>query len=123
MVTMKEAKAKIKNAKVSFKSSIILCRKLKGMKIEKAKKFLEDLINKKTNLKGKYYTNTAKKILEVLKNAESNAIAKNFDLEKTFVKIAKADKGEKFIRPRSRWRFRGTEAKSTHLTILLEERK
>ncbi|MEM5790621.1 MAG: uL22 family ribosomal protein [Candidatus Aenigmatarchaeota archaeon] len=120
---MKEAKAKEENARISLKDSIVLCKNLKGMKIEKAKRFLEDLINKKIDLKGKYYINAAKKILEVLKNAEANAYSKNFDLEKTFIKIAKADMGEKFIRPRSRWRLRGTEAKSTHLTIILEERK
>lgn len=120
---MREAKARIENARVSLKDSIILCKKIKGMKFEKAKTFLENLINKKIDLNGKYYTNAAKKFLEVLKNAEANAYTKNFDLEKTFIKIIKADKGEKFIRPRSRWKFRGTKAKSTHLTVILEERK
>jgi len=120
---MREAIATAKNARISLKDSVIVCKKIKGMKVEKAKRFLEDLINKKVDLKGKYYTKASKKILEVLRNAEENAKNKNFDLERTFVKLAKADKGEKFIRPRSRWRLRGTEAKSTHLTVILEERK
>ena len=119
---MKLAEARIENARISLKHSIRICKELKGKKLEKAKKLLEGLIDQKISLDGRYYTNAAKKILEVLKNAEANAKNKNFDLERTFVKLAKADKGEKFLRPRSRWRFRGREAKSTHLTIILEER-
>ena len=118
-----EASATIKNARISLKNSLIICKKIRGKNVEKAKSFLENLINRKISIEGKYYTNAAKKILEVLKNAEANALKKGLNLERTFIKIAKADKGEKFIRPKSRWRFRGREAKSTHITIIVEERK
>ena len=115
-------RAKFENARISLKHSVIVCKELKNKKLEKAKKILENLIDKKTDLNGKYYTNTAKKILEVLKNAEANARFKGLNLEKTFIKNMKVDKGFTFIRPKSRWRFRGRKAKSTNLEIIVEER-
>lgn len=117
---MKEiASASVSNARVSLKHSIVVCKQIKGKKVEKAKMFLQDLINKKINLNGKYYTKASKRILELIESAEANAKAKNLDVKKLFIRTAKADKGEKFIRPKSRWRFRGREAKSTNITIVL----
>lgn len=58
-------------------------------------------------------------MLELIKSAEANAKVKNLDADKLFIKTAKADKSEKFIRPKSRWRFRGREAKSTNIKIVL----
>jgi len=115
-------RAKFENARISLKHSVIVCKELKNKKLERAEKILENLIDKRVSLNGKYYTNTAKKILEILRNAETNARFKGFDLEKTFVKNIKVDKGFTFIRPKSRWRFRGRRAKSTNLEIIVEER-
>lgn len=117
---MKTASAKILNARISLKNSIVLCKAIRGKRLEKAKRILQDLVDKKINLDGKYYLNAAKQILEIVKSAEANAKAKNLDIEKLFIKKAKVDKGEKFIRPRSRYRFRGREAKSTNITIVVE---
>jgi large subunit ribosomal protein L22 len=116
------ASAKIEDARISLKHAIIICRNLKNKKIDKAKKFLNDLIERKISLDGKYYTGATKKILEVLENAEANAKEKNLNLERLFIKTAKADKGAGFVRPRSRARFRGRRIKSTNITIELEER-
>ena len=95
---------------------------VKNKRIDKAKRFLEGLIEQKISLNGKYHTNAAKQILEVLKTAEANARVKKLDPGRLYVKIAKADKGETFLRPRSRWRFRGRKAKVTRIEIILEER-
>lgn len=119
---VRTATAKFEGARISLKHSVIVCKELKNKKLDRGKRFLEDLINKKVSLDGKYYTNTAKKILEILKNAEVNARFKGFDLEKTFIKSIKADKGFTFIRPKSRWRFRGRKQKSTSIEIIIEER-
>ena len=120
-----EAIAKGKNLRISLKNSILLCKKIKGLKLSKAKKFLEDLINQKISIQGKYYTKTAKEILKILKEAEANAKYKNLDIEKLFIKIAKADKGEKIIRP-GRMGIRHGKGyrlgKSTHLEIVVIER-
>ncbi|MGC8812755.1 MAG: uL22 family ribosomal protein [Candidatus Aenigmatarchaeota archaeon] len=119
---MKTASAVLEDARVSLKHSVAVCKEIKNKKIEKAKKFLEMLAEKKIDLNGKYYTNAARKILEILKTAEANAKVKNLNPERLFVKIAKADKGRVFTRPKSRWRFRGRKAKVTRIEIKLEER-
>lgn len=119
---MKTAVAKEISAKVSLKHSQVLCKAIKGKRIEKAKRLLEDLIASKRSLKGKYYTKASKKLLEILKTAEANAKQKNLDVEKLWVKQAVANKGRTFILPKSRWGMRGRKSKSTNLTVILEER-
>jgi len=117
-----QALSKLSEARISFKSSLILSRELKGLKMDRAKQFLDDLINQKASVDGKYYTTVAKSFLQVLKSAEANARQKNLDTEKLFVKIAKTDKTRKFVRPKSRFKFRGREAKIANIEIVLEER-
>ncbi|MEM7825717.1 MAG: uL22 family ribosomal protein [Candidatus Aenigmatarchaeota archaeon] len=119
---MKTASACLEDARVSLKHSVVLCKEINNKRVEKAKKILEMLINRKISLNGKYYTNAAKKILEILKTAEANAKVKNLNPERLFVKNAKADKGRVFIKPKSRWRLRGRKAKVTRIEINLEER-
>lgn len=117
----KIAKALLRNARISFKHALVICKTIKKKKVEKAKRFLENLIAKKVSLKGKYYTKAATKILKVLESAEANAKNNNLDIKRLFVKEAKANKGERFIRPKSRAKFRGRRAKSTHIEIILKE--
>jgi ribosomal protein L22 len=119
---MATALARLEDARISLKHAIVICKSLRNKKVDKAKRFLKNLIDKKVSLKRKYYTKAAKKILEVLETAEANAKVKNLNLEKLFIKTAKADKGPTLIRPRSRFRFRGRKFKSTHITIEVEER-
>lgn len=114
--------AKIKNARISFKNALIVLKKLRGKKLSKAKKFLERVYKGEESINGKYYTNTVEKILELLKSAEANAKQKGLDTEKLWIKNIKADKGEKRILAKSRFKFRGREGKSTHLYVELEER-
>lgn len=114
--------AKLEDARISLKHSVAICKELKGKNLSKAKKFLEDLINRKISLEGSYYTNAAKRILELLSSAEANARFKGLAAEKLFVKAAKADKGFSFVKPKSRWRFRGRRAKAATVAITLEER-
>lgn len=117
---MMQALARAKNLRVSTLHSTILCKELRGKKLEKAKKLLENLIAKKTSVGGKYYTKAATLILKVLKQAEANAKQKGLEEARLFVAQAKADKGERFWRPRAV--RRGRRGKSTHLEIVLEER-
>ncbi|MBI4010336.1 MAG: hypothetical protein HY361_04090 [Candidatus Aenigmarchaeota archaeon] len=117
-----QASSKLTDAKISFKSSLVLSGELKGLKADKAEQFLNNLLDQKVSIEGKYYPNVTKVYLEVLKSAEANARQKNLDTEKLFVKIAKADKARKFVRPKSRFKFRGREGKATNVEIVLEER-
>lgn len=119
---MKTAVAKETSARVSLKHSLVLCKQIKGKKLEKARKLLEDLVKQKRSLDGKYYTKAAKKFLDILKAAGANAKNKNLTVEKLFIKNATANKGEAFLRPRTRWHLRGRRAKSTNIEIIVEER-
>jgi large subunit ribosomal protein L22 len=116
------AKAVQKNARISLKHALAICRAIRKKKLDKAKKFLQNLIEKKVSLNKKYYTKAAKQILKILESAEANAKNKNLNPEKLFVENARASKGEKFIRPKSRAKFRGRKAKSTNIEIILGER-
>lgn len=117
-----QVSAKASGAKISFKKSIEICDELRGKKLSSAKNLLQHLIDKRESLDGKYYTDTAKEFLTLLNSAEANAKQKNLDANKLFVKILKADKGYKFVRPKSLAKFRGRQAKMTNLQITVEER-
>ena len=119
---MKTAVAKETNAKVSLKHSRILSKKIVGKRIDKARRLLEDLVNRKRSLEGKYYTKTSKKFLDIIKAATANAIQKNLAAEKLFIKSARADKGETVVRPRTRWHLRGRRQRSSTIEIILEEK-
>lgn len=114
-------RAKYEGARISFKKSIIICKAIRGLSLEKGKKLLEDLVSKKASLDGKYHTDTSKKILEILSGAEANAKQKDLKMDKLFIN-AKADKGFRLITQKSRAKFRGRKAKTTNIEIILEER-
>ena len=122
MAEKKQASASIKDARISTKSSVILCKKIRNSSLAKSKGLLEGLITGKRDIDGKYYTKTAKKFLEVLINAEANAKVKMMDEGRLFVVSIKADKGRTFIRPRSKASRRGEAAKMTNLEIILKEK-
>jgi len=120
--TMKTATAKEHEARISPKHSAVLFDVIRGKKVDKAKKLLENLISEKISLKGKYYTKTSKKILAILKTAEANAKNKSLDIGKLWIKKATVGRGRTFVLPKSRMRLRGRTAKSSNIEIVLEER-
>lgn len=95
---------------------------MRGKRLEKAIQFLNDLIEQKRSIDGKYYTKASKTLLELLKSVKANAKNKGMDENKLFIKIIKADKGETMWRPRSRWILRGQKMKSVNLSVEVEER-
>ncbi|MEM5872078.1 MAG: uL22 family ribosomal protein [Candidatus Aenigmatarchaeota archaeon] len=113
----KSAKAYGRALEISTKNATILCRKISGMNIVKGKKLLEDLIEMKRDINGKYYTKTAKEILNVVKSAEANAEYKGLDTNRLII-YASAHKGFTFYRPR-RVKLRGRKKKITHVQIVL----
>lgn len=119
---MKTASAKFQDARISIKHSVVICKELKGKSLKKAKALLEGLLDESRDIDGKHFSSAAKKFLEILENAEANAKQKNLNLDKLFVKKAKADAGETFVRPKSRWKLRGRKAKSSTIIIEVEER-
>ncbi|MBI5355879.1 MAG: hypothetical protein HZB68_05480 [Candidatus Aenigmarchaeota archaeon] len=106
---------------ISYKSSKIVCRKIAGMKFDKAQRFLNGLANENESINGKHFTKSAKYILEVLESAKNNADVKGIDGELR-VRLAVADKGPRRMRGKRRRDF-GTEMKNTHVKIILEPLK
>lgn len=105
--------------RISRKNSVKVCRAINGKSLKKAKAFLNELVLKKRDLHGKYYTNISKTLLELLESAEKNAEFKGLDLEKLIVH-ASAHKGFTFWRPRN-LKLRGTKRKMTNIQIILRE--
>ena len=122
MKKRKTATTRATEARISLKHSVIICKALKGKRLEKAIDLLEGMSMGKLDLDGKYYTSASKKLLEMLNAAGANAAQKGMDSTKLFVAAAKPNKGRGFMRPRSRAKLRGRYAKSTNIEIILEER-
>ena len=119
---MKTAVAKGTNAVISLKSSRELLREIKGRKVDRAKKFLQGLLDQKRDVDGQYHTKTAKKLLEIVKSAEANAKNKTMNVDKLFIRNARADKAERRSLAKSRVPHRGRIGKSASIEIVVEER-
>ena len=138
----KTAKALGRSLKISPKHAIEICNKIRGMKIEKAEAYLEDVIemktavpfkrhNKKVGHKrgikgwptGRYPVKAAKQILDILKNAEANAEYKGLDTENLKIMHISSHRGY-IIRgwtPRAFGRASPFNTPTTHVQIVLGE--
>ena len=138
----KTAKALGRSLKISPKHAIEICNKIRGMKVEKAESYLEDVIEMKTavpfkrhNKKvghrrgiggwptGRYPVKAAKQILDILKNAEANAEYKGLDTENLKIMHISSHKGY-VIRgwtPRAFGRASPFNTPTTHVQIVLGE--
>ncbi len=119
---MKTANAKLMGALVSTNTSRVVLKKIKGKKVDKAIKFLEGLLNQKRDIDGQYHTRTTESLLKILKSAQANAKNKTMNLDKLFVREAKADKAARRSLAKSRTPHRGRVGKSSNIEIILEER-
>ncbi|MCX6818120.1 MAG: hypothetical protein NTU57_04655 [Candidatus Aenigmarchaeota archaeon] len=116
----KSARAYGRSLSISTKSSVIICRVISGMNLIKGKSLLDDLLNGKRNLEGKFYTNTTKEILSLLKSAESNAEFKGLDTTRMII-YASAHQGFTFYRPR-RTKMKRMQKKVTNVQIVLHQK-
>ncbi len=137
----KYAKSFGRNLPISLKDSVNLCRALKGMKLDDAKEYLEDIIKKKRAVPyfryldsishrrgigpGKYPVKEAKYILKVLENAEANAENKDLDTDNLYIMHIAAHKGQIYKRYMPRAFGRSTEIRRdrVHIEVILEERE
>lgn len=110
------------DAGVSLKSSKIVCDAIRGRKLDKAVKLLEDMMDEKRNIRGRFYTKTAEKFVELLKTAEANAKVVGMDEKRLHVYIARASKGRTFVRPRSKLGRTGEKAKLSNIEIIVGEK-
>lgn len=134
----KTARALGRDLPISRKKSMELCRKLRGMRLQDAKDYLEDIIalkrpvpfrrytagagHKKSTGPGRYPVKPAKYILEVLESAESNADYNGLDTDELIIKSIAAHPGRvyKGFMPRAHGRSTPWDNKTTNIEIILE---
>ena len=116
----KSAKAYGRALRISTKNSVIVCRAVSGMNLMKGKRLLQDLIEERRDLNGKYYTNVSKELLRLIESAEKNAEFKGLDTGRLII-FASAHKGFTFMRPR-RLKMRRTRRKMTNLQVVLQQK-
>ncbi len=136
------AKASGRELRISHKHAREICKAIKGMMLEDAKKFLEDVIamrkpvpfrrfNKKIPHRkglskwpsGRYPVKAARYILRILKDVEANAEYKGLSLDKLKIIHAAAYPGAKIKKyfPRAHGRATPNFETLTHVEIVVEE--
>ncbi len=142
--TEKTAKASGRELSVSPKHAREVCKTIKGMHLNKAKRYLEQVMARKQPVPfrrftkklghrhgmhkamvGKYPVKAAKEVLKVLESAEGNAEFKALDIERLRIIHASAYPGIKLKRsiPRAFGRSTPKNKSLTHVEIVLEERE
>lgn len=138
----KTARAMAKSLKISPKHCVEICRAIRGMDVEKAKVYLENVIDMKQSVpfkrhnkkvghrkgqqgwpSGRYPVKAAAEVLKVLINAEANAEYKGMDTEKLFIEHISSHRGV-VIRgaiPRAFGRVTPFNTPTTHIQIVLKE--
>jgi len=120
---MKKTATAKSQPRISLKHSIEIAKEIRRKPVNKAINFLNNLIDKKVKLpNGRYHTKAAEEILNLIESAKANAEFKGLNIEKLFIKEFKTNKSFRFIKPKTRFRFRGRQAKICNLEITLEER-
>jgi large subunit ribosomal protein L22 len=138
----KTARAAGRSLKISPKHAVEICRVIRGMYIEEAKAYLEDVIQMKTpvpfkrhnkkvghrrGLKGwptgRYPVKATAQIMEVLENAEANAEYQGLDTEN--LKIIHISSHRGFLirgwTPRAFGRASPFNTPTTHVQVVLGE--
>ncbi len=139
----KIAKAKSRNAPISFKFSVELAREIKGRKYSSVLKFIERIIKKEEHLpirkfrkkvahrkgeakskvkSGRYPIRVARVWKKLLESAEKNADALGLDIKNLYVLHAFTSKGLRRITIQKKGRMRYRRKKACHIEIILEER-
>lgn len=141
----KTVKASGKDMRISLKKATEVCREIRGLKLEDAKKMLEEVIAEKRMIPfrrhkkklghhadklreykwfaGGYPIKVSERILNVLKNAEGNAEYKGLDADRLKIVHASVDMGPKLRRftPRGFGRSSPKIEQLTRVQLVLEE--
>ena len=114
------AKAYGNNLRISPKNARIICTVIKRKKLSVAKRLLQDVIAGTRSLRGKYFTNASKSILELLESCEANAKSLGLDVGQLFVH-ASATHGTMMRRGRRKSSF-GSRLKTANVEVILVQR-
>src|SRR3989344_265721 len=134
--SMDGAKAVGRDLPISIKTSVEVCRFIRGRNVVVAKNMLRDVValkravpfrryvldigHRKGMATGRFPKKTSKEILEVLESAETNAQFKGMNGSRLFVAHIAAHKASS---PMRGGRKRGQSAKKAHVEIILQERE
>lgn len=140
--TERTVKASGRELRISPKHAREICKTIKGMRLDKAKRYLEQVKAKRQPVPyrrftkklghrhgmrkamvGKYPVKASAKILKVLESAEGNAESKGLDIERLRVLQASAYSGMKIKRaiPRAHGSSTPKNETLTHVEIALRE--
>jgi large subunit ribosomal protein L22 len=136
------ARAMGKSLKISPKHSVEICREIRGMNVEKAKNYLNEVIemvravpfkrhNKKVGHRkglekwpsGRYPVKAAAQILQVIENAEANAEYVGLDTENLKIEHISSHRGFVYrgAIPRAFGRATPFNTPTTHIQVVLAE--
>ena len=126
---------------ISPKKTYEILNAIRGLSVDRATTVLEDAIalrhaipfrryNQETahhvgTGPGRYATKVARNVLQVLENAKENAEYEGLDADRLFVKVAASSRGRirKANMPRAHGRATAWHEQTTHIEIILAERK
>jgi ribosomal protein L22 len=120
-ITKDKAASASTTLNISEKNAAEVCKFLNRKKFAESKKILDNVLNQKLKLNGKYYTKTTEEIMKLLKQLESNARKKELDADKMFLFIS-THRGPTMHRARRRWRKFGSRMKSCHVQAILSDK-
>ncbi len=133
------AKALGRNLDLSRKHCVEICREIQGMKVEGAKKFLDDVMEKNTHVPfrrffletghrkgkgwkhGRYPFKASKKIKEIISHAEANADYKGLDIESLKIISAISSQGDSRFRRQPNGKWRGQTRQYTNVELVVGE--
>ncbi len=126
---------------ISPKKTYEVLNAIRGLTLERARAVLEDAVelrraipfrryNQETSHKrgvgpGRFPKKVARNVLQILRNAESNAEYESLDTDRLYVKVAASSRGRilKASMPRAHGRAPPWNAQTTPIEIVLAERK
>jgi len=133
--TKNTGRAVIKDADISFKTSVEICNFIRGKNVDKAIRILEDVLEKTQAIPFKVYNRNighvpgmgsarypqkaSKIILQLLKDAKANAINKGLSSDLIIAHLVP----NKAAEPHHYGRQRGTKMKRSHVEVILSEKK
>ncbi|OQR78029.1 60S ribosomal protein L17 isoform 1 [Tropilaelaps mercedesae] len=142
--TAKSAKSRVQNLRIHFKNTRETARAIKGMTLRRAKKYLENVIEKKEivpfvrfnggvgrhaqckawkTAQGRWPKKSAEHLLYVLKNAKANAREKQLDVDRLVVEHIHVNRAPKMRRRtyRAHGRINPYMSSPCHIELFLSE--
>ncbi|PVH36644.1 hypothetical protein PAHAL_6G129400 [Panicum hallii] len=122
----KSAKAMGRDLRVHFKNTRETAFAIRKLQLAKAKRYIEDVIvHKQAIPSGRWPVKSARFILDLLKNAESNAEVKGLDVDTLYVSHIQVNQAQKQRRRtyRAHGRINPYMSSPCHIELILSEKE